>query len=106
MRNGRRRRGTRGRPRHGTDPASTGGASEMVAARRSICVARARGKTTTAAMIAYAAQALRGIDRTCSDRRRGCPSWPGTRGPAAATCWSARPTSQTAAVPCCTLTSQ
>lgn len=37
--------------------------AEMVAARRSICVAGAHGKTTTAAMIAYAAQQL-GMDPT------------------------------------------
>ena len=37
--------------------------AEMVAARRSICVAGAHGKTTTAAMVAYAAQRL-GFDPT------------------------------------------
>ncbi len=37
--------------------------AEMVAARRSICVAGAHGKTTTSAMVAYAAQRL-GLDPT------------------------------------------
>ena len=37
--------------------------AEMVASRRSLCVAGAHGKTTTAAMIAYAAQQL-GLDPT------------------------------------------
>ena len=37
--------------------------AEMVASRRSICVAGAHGKTTTSAMIAYAAQRL-GLDPT------------------------------------------
>jgi UDP-N-acetylmuramate--alanine ligase len=37
--------------------------AEMVASRRSACVAGAHGKTTTAAMIAYAAVRL-GLDTT------------------------------------------
>ena len=37
--------------------------AEMVASRRSVCVAGAHGKTTTSAMIAYAAQRL-GLDPT------------------------------------------
>ena len=78
--------------------------AEMVAARRSICVAGAHGKTTTAAMIAYAAQQL-GLDPTYLIGGE-VPQLPGTLGPAAVTCWSPRPTSPTAAVPCCGLASR